>query len=155
MMKKLFLVLVTGVLFGGGVLAVGEEAQKGESQKISSEAQAKVDKQTESDPCPTTKLDGYCVDLREPINGQKSVRAKDGVSLLSSYIGTIYKYAASIIGILCVLIIVISGVQISLGGANAEMVNQAKERIMQALLSLILLFGTGLLLKTINPGFFV
>jgi hypothetical protein len=96
----------------------------------------------------------YCVELQEPIAGTRAVVGKDGVGLLSNFIQQIYIYGASIIGIICVLIIVVSGIQISLGGANSEFVNQGKERILQALLSLILLFASALILRTINPGFF-
>lgn len=104
------------------------------------------------------KADGepvrYCINLQESIAGQDSVSGQDGVSLFSNYIQQIYRYGASIIGIICVLVIVVSGIQISLGGANSELVNQGKERIMQAMLSLLLLFGSALILRTINPGFF-
>ncbi len=86
--------------------------------------------------------------------GNKAVAGKNGIDLFTNYIALIYKYAASIIGIICVLIIVISGVQISFGGANSELVNQGKERIMQAIFSLALLFLSALILKAINPGFF-
>lgn len=77
-----------------------------------------------------------------------------GVELWKNFTSEIYKAGAGIIGVVCVLIIVFSGIQISLGGLSSEGVNQAKERIMQALLSLILLFGAALLLRVINPGFF-
>ena len=98
--------------------------------------------------------EGYCIDLIEPIAGVNKVTGKNGVELFTNYIAIIYTYGASIIGIICVLVIVVSGIQISMGGANSEFVNQGKERIMQALLSLILLFASALILSTINPGFF-
>lgn len=136
-----FLSLLMLMSFGVGVSAQESEADTSAASET---------KET----CPKDS-DEYCIELRESINGTDVVKGGDGVTLLSNYIGLIYQYAASIIGIICVLIIVVSGVQIIMGGANSEMVNQAKERIMQALLSLVMLFGTGLLLKTINPGFFV
>jgi|GEM_PF-3781303 len=101
------------------------------------------------------------IELKEPFlfdkegKAQTKIEGANGFELLASYIRMMYVYGASIIGIICVLVLVISGVQMSLGGLNAELVNQSKERIFQSLLSLILLFCSSLLLKTINPGFFM
>ncbi len=108
--------------------------------------------------------DGYCIQLREPLGGVKfeggetgavqSIRGQTGIDVLGFYIAILYQYGAALIGIVCVAIIVISGIQIIAGGANAEFVTQAKDRIMQALLSLALLFLSAVILKTINPEFF-
>lgn len=97
----------------------------------------------------------YCIKLQEPINGQNVIVGDTGYDVAAYYISMAYKYGASIIGIFCVFVIIASGIQISMGGANSEMVNQGKERILQALLSLILLFSSALILKTVNPGFFI
>ncbi|MCK5461207.1 hypothetical protein KAI58_04445 [Candidatus Gracilibacteria bacterium] len=108
---------------------------------------------TAPEKCPEN-ADGYCIELQEAIGGKTVIKGETGVDLISNYISILYKYGASIIGILCVFIIVLSGIQISMGGANSEMVNKGKERIIQAIFSLILLFCSALILKTINPGFF-
>ncbi len=97
---------------------------------------------------------GYCIDLQEPIVGAVSISGANGIELVSNYISLLYKYAASVIGIMCVLVIVVSGVQIVLGGTNQENVSQARGRILQAVLSLALLFLSAAILKTVNPGFF-
>jgi len=105
---------------------------------------------------------GYCIELREPLGGVnvegggavQSIRGETGLDLIGFYITILYQYGAALIGIVCVFIIVISGIQIIAGGANAEMVTQAKNRIMQSLLSLALLFLSAVILKTINPEFF-
>jgi len=104
--------------------------------------------------CEGADGDTYCIEFQEHIGDTKAIKAENGVDLISAYIGLIYKYGASIIGIICVLILVVSGIQISAGGLNTEGVNQAKERIIQSLLSLILLFSSALILKTVNPNFF-
>jgi len=96
----------------------------------------------------------YTIELREELGGETEVTGKTGVDLMMNYIGLFYKFAASLIGIVCVLIMVVSGVQISLGGANNSLVSQAKDRILQALFSLILLFGSYMVLRTVNPNFF-
>jgi len=108
----------------------------------------------EAEPVCSKDAQGYCIELQESIAGVNKIEGKNGIELFSNYIKQIYLYGASIIGIICVLVIVVSGIQISMGGANSEFVNQGKERIMQALLSLILLFASALILRTINPGFF-
>ncbi|MDH3324947.1 MAG: hypothetical protein OEL89_04880, partial [Candidatus Peregrinibacteria bacterium] len=96
----------------------------------------------------------YEIDLAEPIGDTEKITADNGIDLLVQYIALLYSYGAALIGVLCVFIIVISGVQIIFGGVAAEGVTQAKTRIFQAIFSLILLFGSALLLTTINPGFF-
>ena len=99
--------------------------------------------------------DNYCVELQEKILNFKSIRGANGYELVGNFIGVIYKYAASVLGIICVLVIVISGGQIMFGGVSADNETDAKERIFQALGSLVLLFLTALILKTVNPGFFI
>ena len=96
----------------------------------------------------------YEINLREKIGGDDKVTGETGVDLMLNYVSLVYKFAASLIGIICVLIIVISGIQISVGRANNSLVSQSKDRIRDALFSLILLFGSFLVLRTVNPAFF-
>ncbi|MCF7830505.1 hypothetical protein K9M41_00705 [Candidatus Gracilibacteria bacterium] len=96
----------------------------------------------------------YRIELRESIGSNDAITGGTGMELTKNYIAILYKYGASIIGIICVLIIVISGIQIITGGASSEGVTQAKTRIFNSLLSLMLLFFSAMILKTINPGFF-
>jgi hypothetical protein len=97
--------------------------------------------------------DKYKVTI-DSFSGEETVEAKNGIELITKYIAIFYKAAAGIIGIICVLIIVVSGMQISVGGLDPEGVNKAKERILQAIFSMILLFSSAAILKTINSGFF-
>ena len=62
--------------------------------------------------------------------------------------------AAGVVGIIAVLIIVISGIQISMDQGGGESVTSAKNRIMQSLAGLVILFLSALILYTINPTFF-
>jgi len=80
--------------------------------------------------------------------------AKSGTSLLYSYIGLIYRWAAGTIGIICVILLVVSGLQITVAGDNAGKIDEAKERITQSLAGLALLFLSAVILYTINPNFF-
>jgi len=97
----------------------------------------------------------YQVKLQEPLSGQSAyISASNGVDLINQYISMIYMWMASIVGIIAVLMIVVSGVQIIFGGASPELVSDAKNRVMQSLLSLVLLFATAMILRTVNPNFF-
>jgi ABC-type antimicrobial peptide transport system permease subunit len=103
----------------------------------------------------------YEIILQEPLLPSEAgedntmISGKTGLELTSNYIRMIYKYGASILGIVCVLVIVVSGIQITMGGASDGLVSDAKNRIMQALLSLAILFLSAVILKTVNPGFFI
>lgn len=100
----------------------------------------------------------YCVTFQEelPIGKDKvkSISANSGTELVLNYVSMIYKFGAALLGIIAVLIIVVSGVQLMVGGIDDASVSAAKDRILQAILSLVLLFSSALILKTINPGFF-
>lgn len=96
----------------------------------------------------------FCIDLSEAMGENTVIRAESGLELFGNYVVMIYRYAASILGVIAVLIIVAGGIMISMGGASNEMVNTAKELMMKAVVSLILLFLIGLILKTVNPGFY-
>lgn len=104
----------------------------------------------------------YCVDLNESIpilwggkrDDVKSVTGDSGVDLTMSYVSLIYKFGSYMIGFICVLIIVVSGVQIIAGGMSPDGVSQAKTRILAAVMSIVLLLSTVMILKTINPNFF-
>ncbi len=111
-----------------------------------------VDPQTQT--CVENPGSGYCVELRDSLSGTQSVRGENGVDLIGNFVGVLYKYIASVIGIIAVLILVISGIQMVMGGVSSEAYEDAKGRVLQALLSIVLLFSSALILKTINPGFF-
>ncbi|MBT5016162.1 hypothetical protein HN748_02880 [Candidatus Peregrinibacteria bacterium] len=79
---------------------------------------------------------------------------QSGTGLLKTYISILYRWAASVVGIIAVLVIVISGIQISMDQGSGESVGAAKNRIMQSLSGLVVLFLSALILYTINPTFF-
>ncbi|HAU40302.1 MAG: hypothetical protein UV80_C0001G0060 [Candidatus Peregrinibacteria bacterium GW2011_GWF2_43_17] len=88
-------------------------------------------------------------DLCTPI---QLIISTSGINLLKFYAMQLYRWAASIVGIICVLLIVISGIQIT--ASRGEDISSAKNRITQALAGLALLFLSALILYTINPTFF-
>ncbi|GEM_PF-2512545 len=85
---------------------------------------------------------------------QERIEGTSGSGLLANYIGAIYKWAAGIVGIVAVLIMVASGIQISAAGGDSAKLDSAKNRILQSIIGLAILFLSGLILYTINPTFF-
>jgi hypothetical protein len=80
--------------------------------------------------------------------------AQSGAQLLYTYVGRIYVWAAGTIGIVAVFFLVLGGLEITTAGGDGGKIEKAKERIMQSLSGLVLLFLSALLLYTINPNFF-
>lgn len=74
--------------------------------------------------------------------------------IISKYVSIVYKWWATVTGLLAVLMLVVWGVQYILSGADPGQKDDAKSRIQQALIALTLLLLSGLILHTINPNFF-
>ena len=85
---------------------------------------------------------------------QQVIVGKDGQDILEKYAGLIYKWLAGFIGIVAVLMIVAGGIQIATAGVGQEGLQDGKNRIIAALVGLMLLFLSSLILHTINPTFF-
>ena len=78
----------------------------------------------------------------------------NGQDLLGAYLSLLYQYAASIIGVLVVAVVVVAGLMISLGGLSEELVSKAKSMMVAGVGSLVLLFLMPSILIFINQGFF-
>lgn len=78
-----------------------------------------------------------------------------GTCLLNSYIGMIYRWAATIVGLISVIVIIISAIQLSLAGGDQSAVDSAKTRILQSIGGLAVLFLSAVILNAINPNFFI
>lgn len=83
------------------------------------------------------------------------MRANSGTELVYNYVGMIYKWAATTVGIISVFVMVFGGIQIMTAGPDSAKIENAKKHIMQSLTGLVILFLSGLILYTINPTFFV
>jgi len=114
--------------------------RKTENGGCSAEAKTKADD-------PLNKASLYCQQVQV-------LKSDSGTDLLFLYIGTIYRWAASVIGIIAVLVMVISGIQISAAAGEQQAITNAKTRIFQSIGGLVLLFLSGIILYTINPTFF-
>ncbi|MFA6521232.1 MAG: pilin [Candidatus Gracilibacteria bacterium] len=82
------------------------------------------------------------------------VTGKSGTEILSKYMKTIYSWASGLVGIIAVLTMVYSGIQISMAGGDSAKIDSAKTRITQSIVGIVILFLSGLILYTINPTFF-
>ncbi|MFH1218657.1 MAG: pilin [Candidatus Peregrinibacteria bacterium] len=82
------------------------------------------------------------------------ILSKGGASLLTAYLSTIYKWAAGLVGLIAVVVITISGIQISAAGGDTQAIENSKNRIIKSISGIVILFLSGLILYTINPTFF-
>ncbi len=158
-MKKIGFVMAAflwGILLPFFVQAEGTSLPEGQEPTFENQGNAcpSVEDMNAMSPEAQAKL-GYCIQLKESLGEFKSIRGNSGWELTTNYLQVLYKYGVSIIGIICVLVIVVSGIQMTAGGASSEMVTQAKDRIWGAILSLVLLFLTAMILRSVNPGFFL
>lgn len=83
------------------------------------------------------------------------ILSEGGTTMIEGYIATIYKWAASLVGLIAVTVIIISGIQIAMSGGDTQAVDSGKNRIIKSISGLAVLFLSGLILYTINPNFFV
>lgn len=80
-----------------------------------------------------------------------TIAAKNGVTL-SSYLDTIFKIGIGLAGVFAVLMIVLGGIGYIGGASNPSARNEAKKKITNAILGLILASASWLILYTINPN---
>ena len=73
-------------------------------------------------------------------------------STLLQYIEYFFAFAIAISGILAVVILVISGLQILVFAGSPEKINEAKEGLWAAVLGIVLLFASFIIMMTINPN---
>lgn len=83
------------------------------------------------------------------------ISGSSGVDIFGKYVGALYSWAAGVVGIVAVLTMVFSGIEISMAGGDTAKLDEAKTRIAKCLVGIAILFLSGLILYTINPGFFV
>lgn len=92
----------------------------------------------------------YCYIKQLPTKMQVDIGSTGVISGLPQYINIAYKYALGIGVIVMIVVIVFSGIQWMLSGAISS-INDSKDRIKNAALGLLLLFGANTILYTINP----
>lgn len=81
------------------------------------------------------------------------VIASSGVNLVQVVVKQIFTWGAFTVGGIAVMTMVIQGVKISVSGVSGD-ITESKNKILQAIAGIVLLFLSGLILYTINPSFF-
>jgi len=81
--------------------------------------------------------------------------SKGGTSLIEGFISTVYQWAAGIVGLIAVTVIILNAIQISASGGDTQAIENAKNRIIKSIAGIVVLFLSGLILYTINPTFFI
>lgn len=94
---------------------------------------------------PTVHLSNYAV------NESGGLRTID-VPWIAQYASGVYSYAVSIAGLLAGVMLVIGGFQYVTAGGDTGRVAKAKDRIKDAFIGLVLVFGAFLVLTTVNPS---
>jgi hypothetical protein len=78
-----------------------------------------------------------------------------GTELLYYYMGQIYKYMATLGGLIAVLALIVAGIMRSTAGDNTTQITEANKIITKCISGLVVLFLSAIILYTINPNFFV
>lgn len=74
------------------------------------------------------------------------------IPFLGQYLSAIYRYTIALAGVVCIFLLIFSGIQWTLYGASADNVDAAKERIQHAITGLILITSSYTILYTIDPN---
>jgi hypothetical protein len=74
------------------------------------------------------------------------------IPYLAQYIQGIYIYVMGAVGILAIAMLIWGGTKWISAGGNSELVSSAKKNITNAIVGLVLAFGSYLILSTINPS---
>ena len=94
---------------------------------------------------------GRCYHPHEPIDLQIELGSTGSVTDVAEYIALAYRYILGIGGILAVIVVIAGGFIYITAGGNTSKFDQAKQYIGGAVVGTILLFGSYLILDTLNP----
>lgn len=81
------------------------------------------------------------------------VIGKTGIGILKLMVKQIYAFGAITVGSIAVATIIFQSIKISASGVSGD-ITESKNKILQAITGIVLLFLSGLILYTINPEFF-
>lgn len=79
--------------------------------------------------------------------------ASSGMGLLRLYVKQIYTFGATAVGFIAMAMLIYYGIRISASGVSGD-ISEYKQKIMQAISGIVLLFLSALILYTVNPDFF-
>jgi hypothetical protein len=111
-------------------------------------------------PTPRITLPG--LKFTDPEEVRKNVRSEVGpdgiqrrylyIPFLGEYLAAIYRYAVSIVGIVSIAMIMNQGLKITISAGDAGKIQEAKTRLGQSFIGLLLAVGSYTLLYVINPN---
>ncbi len=99
--------------------------------------------------CPVGYHYCYCVGKNYPL--EIPIGANTTVKDVGDYVQTIYHYLLGISIIVAVVMVMIGGLQYLLTASGSGGVSEAKTKITNAVVGLVLLFGAAVILQTVNP----
>ncbi len=92
--------------------------------------------------------------IQAVLTEDKSKPYQGPFTLLYNYLDLIYKYMSGLIVGIAVLFVVIGGIQMTVSNGDQSKFDEGKNRIIKAIVGIILWFTASLMLYTINPTFF-
>lgn len=84
--------------------------------------------------------------------GEEKVLAKNDTSYIAQMVQGFYNYGIGIAGILATIILMAGGLVWLTSAGSSEKITQAKNLIGGSIIGLVILFGSWMLLRTINPN---
>ncbi len=94
-----------------------------------------------------------CVENAVFCDQRQWIISRTGAGILKVFVKQFYMIMATMVGSTAVVTLVINGVRISVSGVTGD-ISEAKQKIFQAIGGIVILFLSGMILYTINPGFF-
>lgn len=79
--------------------------------------------------------------------------ASSGMGLLKLYVKQIYSFGAVMVGFIAMAMLIYYGVRISTAGVSGD-ISEYKQKILETISGIVLLFLSALILYTVNPDFF-
>lgn len=119
----------------------------------SSDTREDVDPITVTAPTPVIELPGLQLSPSQTVTPDSNVQdVYIDSPFLAEYLAAIYRYAIGAAVVICIVVVMISGVQWTLSGGNAGTIDSAKKRITGAITGMLLAIGSYAILYTINPN---
>jgi len=102
---------------------------------------------------PQVSIPGSVFSNTAPVTGgvYDPVTRTTSSDLLAKYIQAIYNYGLAIGGILAAIVLMAGGVLWLVSAGNDSKITQAKELILGSIIGILILFGSWIILNTINP----
>lgn len=101
------------------------------------------------------QLNSGKIRLMEPIGKCGELTGKPGLDTFFTYFNLLWPWMIGTSAGIAVLMAIAGGIQIIMSGGDPGKRGEGVQRLMNALLGLLMLIFAGLLLNTLNPSFFV